>query len=131
VAYIQKLNESWDLTSVEEVDILPIIYQIFKFGIPLSIKEDMFSELKQHFEGRDDVLGFMYEMNEIMEFRADCDPDEPTPKYTEFFDIDRHQTYDDWMRKWVWSLDGLKASFNVKMMKVFTESILKSLTNVQ
>jgi hypothetical protein len=127
LVYLQNLHESWDLNSTEKVDILPIIYQVFKYGMPISITGIIFRNLKQRFEGKDDILSFMYEMNEIMEFRSYCDPLEPEVKYLDFFDIDNYPTYDEWLRKWIWSLDGFNRHFSVPMMKKFTESILYSL----
>jgi hypothetical protein len=130
LVYLQNLHASWDMNSTDKVDILPIIYQIFKHGMPISITGIIFRNLKQHFEGKDDVLAFMYEMDEIMDFRSYCDPLEPEVRYLDYFDINNYPTYEDWHRKWIWSLDGVNSHFSVPMMHKFTDSLLKSLTNI-
>jgi hypothetical protein len=62
VQYIEKLHSSWNIDLKEDVKNLPIIYQIYSYGIPFSIESLMFSDLKSKFGSQDTIVQLISEM---------------------------------------------------------------------
>jgi hypothetical protein len=133
VECVENIHESWDIQFDEEYDVMPIIYQIFKHGIPLEIEGYMLKDLKSAFDPKDPLLELIMEMvavqfNYLGELLA-WDP--PRAKYDEFMSADCFRNYEKWRKQWDLYLDGKQKIFKVTSMKEFTESILKSLSNYQ
>jgi hypothetical protein len=133
VECVENLHECWDIEFDEEYDLMPIIYQIYKNGIPLEIECYVLKDLKSAFDAKDPLLELIMEMvdvqfNYLGEILA---RDPPRARYDEFMSADRFRNYEKWRKQWDLYLNDKQKIFNVSSIKKFTESILKSLSNYQ
>jgi hypothetical protein len=133
VECIQVIHDTWDHDFDEDYDIMPIIYQIYKIGIPLEIEVYMLKDLKTTFEAKDPLLELIMEMVDVqfnyLGERLAWDP--PRAKYDEFMSADRFRSYKRWRNQWDLYLECQQKRFNATSLAEFTGSILKSLANYQ
>jgi hypothetical protein len=62
VEYIVTLHSTWNIDLKEEVDIMPIIYNLYSYGLPFSIEAIMFSDLKSKFDDQHSIVHLISEM---------------------------------------------------------------------
>jgi hypothetical protein len=134
VDYVQDIHEHWDGGSSEETDILAIIYQIYKFGVPMDIHLNVSRDLKATFGADHPICQLIKEMvyithDHFTQYRDEEDPS--IDVYSEYLAADIYREVKLWMAKWEPLLIGMKKSFKASIVDKYTGSMLYSLTNIQ
>jgi hypothetical protein len=123
---VQMIHRNWNSNIDSEVEILVVLYPIFKLGIPEDTWLLILRDLKKVFERTElwSTLNEIATLNWIVmrEEEAGDDPEE-----VETFGTTIYDTANEWQRRWDQLLNGHSKSFSVHVMKLMTTTIIKSL----